>query len=772
MFKFPDNGDREDITPNGMEFKKGTFSATALLEKQTGKRRKHKNSKNGCPNCKKRRVKCSEDLPACMNCIKHKVRCGYLDYTEEQLNELKEAKLSASADEKGQDDQAFVSDQVAGSTQNQPETHVSISALGTSVSDTDFPEGRRKSSLGETHVNTFGMGVNNVLNFQSNLITKDFDNLLSTSGDGENPIIYPVYAINHSEQDFSMVPSASVANSNPLSPHAMNPNPNFIPSRDVFNSGAFPTDKDGAQLNAWSHFSTPGEDVMGIERTLDPDEGNCFPGAVASAEAFDIIYKPAIDYNQLLLKKVISLGPSISAGTCPLEQIRELYANWLNSFIFTSFSSEMMFSCLLNLTTNYLISNCFKPEHSNFADLIDKTRATNILIVSSIKHYAIVIKELRHFLNSDDNDKSSSASYILSLTSIYDPAATLNSSICFRDGLFSVLSHGLAVSRRLGQRPSIITLSHLKLMVNVIRSVYLEGYDPTFLEEFRTMLKRFGAILRGYNELYDVSNLDAKGIETVKFVHKKYNDLLSFANDAIDSFIPTVNNNLGNLDIQQQCLFDMCYKWVRLFPVRLMVITAKSDPLEKVLYLFYKVFKKALFAILPQIKFFFLRDFDSPLMIDVFVTTNDQDVYNHELDNPINCCYPRDIYHQYSGQLKYLSGYTIRIITFLQKRLNILYKTIVHDQGDKKLFPVDDARKWRKSIVDIAQARQEFREKSKLSEVPITSFSTTIIKPYHYPTTDDEKTHSSISLDDRTDNLELMSLGPNGLLLDDYDISS
>lgn len=264
MFKFPHNGDREDITPNGMEYKKGTFSATALLEKQAGKRRKHKNSKNGCPNCKKRRVKCSEDLPACMNCIKHKVRCGYLDYTEEQLNELKEAKLSASADEKSQDDKALVSDQVASGTQKQPETHVSISALGSNISDTDFSEDRRKSSLNETHVNTFGMGVNNVLNFQSNLITKDFDNLLSTSGDGENPIIYPVYAINHSEQDFTTVPLALVAHSNPLSPHTMNPNPNFIPSRDVFNSGAFPAEKYGAHLNAWSHFATPEEDVLGV----------------------------------------------------------------------------------------------------------------------------------------------------------------------------------------------------------------------------------------------------------------------------------------------------------------------------------------------------------------------------------------------------------------------------------------------------------------------------------------------------------------------------
>jgi len=43
----------------------------------------------GCPNCKQKRIKCSEELPACHNCIKKNYHCGYLDYSEDKLEKLR-----------------------------------------------------------------------------------------------------------------------------------------------------------------------------------------------------------------------------------------------------------------------------------------------------------------------------------------------------------------------------------------------------------------------------------------------------------------------------------------------------------------------------------------------------------------------------------------------------------------------------------------------------------------------------------------------------------
>ncbi|SCV02501.1 LAME_0H01948g1_1 [Lachancea meyersii CBS 8951] len=43
----------------------------------TGKRKFHKKSKNGCDNCKRRRVKCDEGKPACQKCLAMNLECCY-----------------------------------------------------------------------------------------------------------------------------------------------------------------------------------------------------------------------------------------------------------------------------------------------------------------------------------------------------------------------------------------------------------------------------------------------------------------------------------------------------------------------------------------------------------------------------------------------------------------------------------------------------------------------------------------------------------------------
>ncbi|KAJ5184447.1 hypothetical protein N7491_007688 [Penicillium cf. griseofulvum] len=43
-----------------------------------GPRRAHRKSRNGCPQCKARRLKCDEKYP-CTNCTKHAIQCSYVD---------------------------------------------------------------------------------------------------------------------------------------------------------------------------------------------------------------------------------------------------------------------------------------------------------------------------------------------------------------------------------------------------------------------------------------------------------------------------------------------------------------------------------------------------------------------------------------------------------------------------------------------------------------------------------------------------------------------
>lgn len=70
---------------------------SSITNKQKHKRRRHRNSRWGCKECKRRRIKCDETLPECLNCQKKRnkcpeFRCSYLDMNNEELCVFEEMK--------------------------------------------------------------------------------------------------------------------------------------------------------------------------------------------------------------------------------------------------------------------------------------------------------------------------------------------------------------------------------------------------------------------------------------------------------------------------------------------------------------------------------------------------------------------------------------------------------------------------------------------------------------------------------------------------------
>ncbi|KAL4928783.1 Zn(II)2Cys6 transcription factor domain-containing protein [Aspergillus undulatus] len=50
---------------------------TKQVNQKIRSRRTHRKSRNGCENCKKRRVKCDEKKPICNNCLLHSIECDF-----------------------------------------------------------------------------------------------------------------------------------------------------------------------------------------------------------------------------------------------------------------------------------------------------------------------------------------------------------------------------------------------------------------------------------------------------------------------------------------------------------------------------------------------------------------------------------------------------------------------------------------------------------------------------------------------------------------------
>lgn len=652
-----------------------SLAAAKKKEKQLIRRRKHKNSKLGCPTCKTRRVKCSEEFPSCENCIKHKVPCGYLDYTPDQIEELMQAKLARSEE--------F----------DQPRSRGSLEEI-------KYPP------IDKEEINQSSSFNNAVPLDNQRSIVQDFDNLLTTgkTEDQKTEIIYPVYSI-HKD----------------------------TPRLDSINLETL--------LGQFHNMSTDPQyqTLFKVRQKREKHKG--LACSISVMTTFEI--KPSrtlVNYNTELTKALIKLREVVSAGAATLPSIRHLYHIWINSLIYNSSTSQLLFSCLINLTTNYVISNYFNnlPSYrkaiGDTATHVDRTQLKNFLILKSIKHYAVVIKELRDALNKNVNqDQCASASYMLLLMSIYDPEVTVDSTLCFRDGLFGVLTYNMSESIRTNKPIHPIIGVHLQLMKNITRSVYLPAYDPEFLKEYQQILRKFGTSLKKYmteslEKLEQLSPAEAYlESERLAFLELKLDDLSGFVNHTIKKYIPEINLSLDNIDKQKVLLFDMVYTWVRLLPSRLLIITPNMTPLLKVVYLFYKVLNKALFAIFPQIKFFFLRDFDSPLMTDVF----------QELNN-LHKCVIGDQYIQLDRTLRNIGNYAIRVIIYFESRLGVLYKSLVYDERFKLDLAVDDIRTWTSNVHSIADMRNDFIRITETKEVSIRRFLTTLIEKKHYPFTSDE----------------------------------
>lgn len=751
------------------------FTREAKLGKN---RRKHKNSKNGCINCKKRRVKCSEDLPACLNCIKHKVTCSYLSYTEQQLQEIRLAKALNAEDSddtkpiktspgKGRNDSASPrsappSESVSVADLNVDLRYVYFATPAPALLRTLSPPGVSlgviptlqywpAASQGKGHASelphTFPCAgpdyhdnhahlINNESSSQldEREITQDYDNLLHPTSDGpERTIIYPVYSISDRAMRDHLSPP-------PLPPTYIKPKVQAAPPgvrqarRTLLRTSSYPR----------------------------PHSTNSLPGALHEPRSFRCVGLAKVNYISLMLSNIVKTGPRINSGTISLEEIRSFYWSWINSFIYRLHDSPLMFSCLINFSTNYLLSN----NLHGLLSITNRSRLKNALIVILVRNYGIVIKLLREALNTANNPELClSVSYILSLMSIYDPEATLHSINCFRDGLFGVLSHHLHLARKYSHPPTILIPAYLRFMKNIERSVYYPGYDPTCLLEFQEVLVSFDAITQWHVACQARSSEDASS-RRADFLFGKYNDLCQFMSDTLSVYLPQINYNLDNLALQQQVLFEMLYRWVRFWPSRFLMINASTHPLEKILALFYKALQKMLYAILPQIKFFFLRDLELPLMMAVMDVNDDYNIFDHELDQYV-CSgddLPDELYRTRLGQFKEMVAYLIRLSLYFQRRTTILYRFTMAEEPSQRQFPIDDIKTWMKLIDSIKRAQQEFSYAVGFQEQCIQRFKFTLIQAQHYPSIN----HDAL-VDNELQPVDFGSLQPNGLVKGDAD---
>lgn len=708
----------------------------------SGRRRKHKNSKNGCPNCKKRRVKCAEDLPACLNCVKHKVRCGYLDYTAEQIAELKRSKAMW--------DKSDLGDSLETKLHIGSSRHSSIKSLGLS-------EGRSRVDS-ETSFKLVGKDSPSYFTSPSqSVVTKEFNDLLSPSQAGRS-IIYPVYSVSMNNESIS----SGITNDTSFNSSSGSQ----FPLNSLLDGGIQrPSSQPGNQIHEGQG------PYCGFKPTIVPtdyENSLALPGGMPTRVVFKPLKRIIMKPDTILSRLTERYARDIITGTCSLDDIKNLYNCVLNYFIRIAYERPLMLNALLYFGFNFVsLYLQFEQSSKNYINVVDITGDQKTYFLNSIKYYALVIRDLRKFLNQGvEAFLCTSVSYLLSLTSTYDTSATYESAGCFRDGIFSVMSHCMAVAKE--QKKDIMgaTPVYMRLMANVERCVYFPPYNPLVLIELRSCIQNFNEILYSMFSEEDLKHLLEKDIDCIIMVEKLSKDLLDFVQDTIINYEPLLNLVNTKMDLQEQTLFLMLHRWISMCPAKVALIAFHTDPTQKVLHFLFRATSKILLALFPQVKFFFLRDFDSPLMLDVYSSSKDVHQLQYEIANPSRTYFTREMYDAHKDELGSLAGQMMRIVTFFQKRLNFIYRETVYKSHDS--FEIYDIKEWRKTIKSVSEAREIFLRATNFHEHNIVSFSTTYIKQHHYPLTEPigySINDESVHIPDRG----FLNLSINGLLKEDFD---
>lgn len=701
------------------------------------RRKKHRNSKLGCIMCKRRRIKCLEDLPACANCVKYHLRCGYLDFSERELEEFREQKRIQSI---------LNEDPTRGSYDK---THPGdISALGFNLvggASCDGVCNEMKNALSDIQVMLpigFAESTPRAL-----LVELDPASFCQCSG---NQILHnSITVANSRAKDSYYLVGAMPENEHTVIQTPKRPlEGSLVPTRDYFHQ-PLPILLYGLMKNQSSSVLQ-----------LTP-----LPGAMHTGNRFNVATSTISDY-QLLLQLGRTVAPPNSARSkVLLVQMRRIYYLCMAYFISKAHKLDVIFSGLITLTTNYLVT-CLVSGHSTLLySLLLSPNLRNTLAVHLLLHYYTAIRCLVHMLESDNNPEIATFMlHLLMLVSIYDPREKLDSTKCFRDGMFTVLSYTsqLAYNESI-LLPQLIPI-HLRLMTDVVRAVYFPAYDPVFLIEFETMLRLFSAIVDLANDL-----------PISRQMRRKYNDLVLFAQDTIHQYIPGINQNLDDINYQEELLFKMLRRWALIQPTENTTLCTHADPLDYVVNLFSRLFCKALFAVVPQVQYFLLCDFDLPFMFDLFADSKNLDMFS-ELQVPLKCMLS-EVYALQYPKVRAMYAYAFRLKTFLQIRLTMLYDNLVYNESVRQLCPIENVIELRRLIVDIKKAREHIREKIGLLEYPIKSFMLTYISPFNFPHIVEPSIQCAsvvapseapqLPQIEGIEEVDLMSLQPNGLLLKD-----
>ncbi|ODV82253.1 uncharacterized protein CANTADRAFT_30290, partial [Suhomyces tanzawaensis NRRL Y-17324] len=613
-------------------------------------RRTHKNSKDGCPNCKAKRIKCSEELPSCHNCVKKKYRCGYLDFPKEKLdhikkkNEMKVNQTFYSGDMRSIGDLPLESKR--GSLQF---TESGLDSTPISGSTTSVPISNNSPSILEKSRDIFAM----VSPITNTIIGQEF----FTTKDDLRMAVY--------KDSFTKL--SHFENSNPQNLIPLTENQHYLDSLsnhlDIDNDVEISSDGsfENAQIRFDRHTDEPnpsGPKVGNLSETrshknllpklthnniINPYSppnaakiGNCLLNATVKPVTFKKLDRTERLKNQFLSNYLNNLGKEFKMFTntdysilySPVWNFQNSDELW-RSVYNQSVLIDVYFNFFMERSINVLMRKCIQilavedarkekhnsSMHSPHSLLVWTSFTKNdldSLTKKSYSYYGTLIRSLResmtqiHIEFPTKMSLFSSWSTLLQLHSsietlclMFNGTASLMNKIVHEVTSFDQITPTLAVLANCFNDHTVTSLIP-DYKFDVIRDLYKD------LNDYKHFLIRNQDLASTTNELLlrDFLNLE---VFLKQLVEEIYPLIININNHyKSENLIVDQSNNI--YFTSPTLFFNILVTWLTNIPSECLTIGSKMSPVKKVLYLFYIAVGKALLNVFTPLRSLLITD--------------------------------------------------------------------------------------------------------------------------------------------------------------------
>lgn len=688
----------------------------ALPKPERKTRKTHKNSRDGCPNCKSKRIKCSEELPSCFNCIKKNYRCGYLDFPKEKLDAIrkKNAKKEQQSQQHNppQSTSSSVNKEIrnprkkstdlsrpppAPTTEEPPMQLVNDLYLSNGISsfldnDQFYNGGNIKNKspvLSDTPNNSeqllsnyFRMPIPNEQPNEStppnifNNVPQDSFSYFNIPSDEQKPDLYSD-SLKRIYHDYNIGFELPNGYSTESSADAM-----VINNEQTNGFNGF----ENNDTTAWNDLFLPSVNDMSFSSPSSVANGNPLPNAIPSSQTFRMLKFPtklgAVISNKSYQKD--KLGQERVKGMLiPMWTKQNVNGIWSSVFN-KSIAFKVYFSFFMDCSLNVLLKVCNKSIHSGTNLTCFTFETLEQLTRKSYNYYGSLIKDLRESISSLDPEYSTMVSWYAGFSLHLHTHTTAESIALLYSGSSSLLNNAIAKCETIEEvPPTLLILTHV-LKSDVAASM-IPDYQFEVIKELYEDLNEFKTFIN-YNQGLTSENNG--------YILKAYIEVMSFLKTLIEEIYPkfvainksykakyNLEDKTNNLVfISPSMLFDLLVKWFNVIPSYACSIGERMTPLKKTFYLFYPAIGIALANVFPLLRCVALVD--SFYMLYPHCDFNNK-LYQFTIDEVSN---PQQYQYLYN-----LSTKLIRIINFFTNRQQIInhYLQAHYDFGNCHLELVE-----------------------------------------------------------------------------------